>query len=191
MGTLPEFRFTDHTGAPLGAGDLRGLPFVADFVFTRCPDVCPRLTAAMAGLQEGMRRDGPPGEPGFRLLSISVDPTHDTPEVLAAYAARHGADPRVWRFVTGPVEHTREVIEAGFRVAMGVLPTAPPRASPDGGGGGDREDATAPSPPTILHGNSFVLVDALGRIRGYYSPDTDGIGEVERDLRKLMAGGGS
>jgi len=78
--------------------DFRGKVIALDFIYTRCPlpDVCPRLSANFAALQKRFRS-------GVVLLSITVDPDYDTPPVLAEYGKRWGADPEVWRFLTGDV----------------------------------------------------------------------------------------
>jgi len=194
LGEAPSFRFTDQTGAPFGSSDLAGKPYVADFVFTRCPDVCPRLTAILAGLQD--RRLAGEGEPPFRLLSVSVDPEYDTPEVLAAYARGHGVKEKAWRFVTGPHEETRRVIEGGFKISMGAVAPAAGGGEAgheghpghEGHQGHEGHGAAAAPPLPTLHGNSFVLVDGKGRVRGYYSPDDAGVRRLEKDLDALSGG---
>ena len=91
---LPEFSFTDQDGKTFGLKDLRSKVWVADFIFTRCPSTCPMQTAEKAKMQDGMAED-------VRFVTFTVDPEHDTPEMLAAYAKRHGADPARWKFLTG------------------------------------------------------------------------------------------
>src|SRR5689334_24366880 len=97
LGTVPPFALTERAGTPLGAADLAGHVWIADFVFTRCPDFCPALTGRMAGLQKRLAA----GDDPVRLVSFSVDPAHDTPAVLTAYATRAGAS-GTWLFATGP-----------------------------------------------------------------------------------------
>ena len=102
-GQVPEFTLTERSGRSVTAGDLRGRVWVANFIFTQCPGVCPALSARMAALQQALRARRESGAPGndVRLVSISVDPTRDTPEVLRRYAARFRADPDDWLFLTG------------------------------------------------------------------------------------------
>lgn len=99
---VPDFRLTDQQGRPVRLADLRGKVLAIDFIYTRCPlpDVCPRLAANFAALQNRFPRDL-----GNRLvlLSVTVDPEYDTPSVLAGYARRWGADPNGWLFLTGDV----------------------------------------------------------------------------------------
>jgi protein SCO1/2 len=132
-------------------------------VFTRCPSVCPLLTAKFAALQKQL------GGLPVRFVSISVDPEYDTPEVLAAYGARFEADPERWQFLTGPLQELERTVVKGFKVHRGD-----PEPS-----------ATDPTLVEIMHGEHFVLVDAQGAIRGYYRSDASGLKELEADLRDL------
>jgi len=162
LGSVPSFSLTAHTGAPLGTVELTGHVWVADFVFTRCPDFCPALTTRMAALQEGFAA---PTDP-VRLVSFTVDPEHDTPAVLAAYAARHHAGGS-WAFLTGPRDTIARLVHDGFRVAYA-----------DGG----------PPPTPITHSDRFVLVDRQLRIRGYYhGTDPEDLARLARDARALQA----
>jgi protein SCO1 len=145
LGTLPEFRLIDQEGNPFGTAELRGYVWVAGFIFTRCPTICPALTARMGKIQHRARGI----EEGFRLVSFSVDPAYDTPARLAAYAREHRASPRMWKMLTGPLETMKGTVEDGLKIAMG----AP---------AGEQDFAS------IFHGTHFVLVDSELRIRGYY-----------------------
>lgn len=159
LSTLPEFSLLDQRGAAVTRGSLAGRPFIADFFYTRCPAACPRLTAKMKEFA-GRLPDGS----SARLVSISVDPRVDRPEVLAAYAAsREISDPR-WLFLTGELEAIRTLVHKGF-----LLPV---------------EEQSDPANP-ILHSNRFALVDAMGRLRGTYEVFEDG--QLERLLADLEA----
>ncbi len=162
LGQVPDFRLTGKDGAVVRRADLLGRPFIADFIFTRCAGSCPRMTAELARLdrQLGSR---------VRLVSVSVDPGFDTPEVLARYAAAHGASER-WLFLTGEPEEVRRLVFEGFRLAFD--PEPPPGAA-------------SPEEP-ILHSSRFVLVDGRGRIRGYYDPfDETSRARLAGDLARL------
>ena len=93
---VPDFTLRNQAGRDVRLSDLRGRPVALDFIYTRCPlpDVCPRLSANFARLQKrfGTR---------IRLVSITIDPEYDTPEVLTEYAQRWRADPEKWMFLTG------------------------------------------------------------------------------------------
>lgn len=166
-GEVPDFRLTNRDGRPVMRADLAGAPWIADFVFTRCPSSCPVMTAQLARFE----RELPP-DLGVRLVSISVDPEHDTPAVLQAYAEKHGAPPR-WLFLTGPREAIYRLSKDGFKLAVGDPPPAPPTIG-------------APVEP-ILHSSRFVLVDGEARIRGYYDAfDQEALARLRRDLESLQ-----
>jgi protein SCO1/2 len=153
LGTLPDFRLTDQEGQPFGAAELRGYVWMAGFIFTRCPTICPAITARMGKIQKRARGI----EEGFRLVSFSVDPTYDTPARLADYARVHKASPRMWKMLTGPLGTMKSTVEEGLKIAMGT-----PQ--------GDQDFAS------LFHGTHFVLVDRDLRIRGYYdssAPDVE------------------
>jgi cytochrome oxidase Cu insertion factor (SCO1/SenC/PrrC family) len=154
LATLPEFALVDSAGSSFGLDDLAGAPWVADFVFTRCRMSCPLLTGKMRELAGRL-----PADSRTRLVSISVDPEHDTPEVLRRYAEEQGADGR-WRFLTGPRAEVRALVRDGF-----LLPV---------------EDQPSNESMPVLHSDRFVLVDGAGRVRGYYAPLE--AGELDRLL---------
>jgi protein SCO1/2 len=102
---VPDATLTDETGAKRSLSDWRGRVLAVTFTYTRCPlpDFCPRMDVNFAVVQREVLKD-PKLQDRVALLSISIDPQFDTPEVLAAHARRAGADARVWRFVTGNPE---------------------------------------------------------------------------------------
>lgn len=161
-GQVPAFELTERSGETVRAADLAGSVWVAGFIFTRCPDVCPALTAEMRRLQETL--DG--AEP-VRLVSFSVDPRHDTPEVLRAYAERAGARPG-WLFLTGPRDRIATLLRDGFKLAFA-------------------DDGPPASP--ITHSDRFVLVDRDLNIRGYYrGRDAEDLARLARDAAALRDG---
>ena len=157
LGAVPAFHLLDERGAPYGNDAMLGHVSVVDFVFTRCPSSCPRLTARMAELQARLKKDGS----AARLVSFSVDPENDTPPVLAAYAAKAGADPARWSFVTGPVDAVTRAVVLGFKMSAVKVYT-------------DASDYD------VTHGDWFVLTDGAGGIRGYYPTDE------QADFEKLV-----
>jgi protein SCO1/2 len=157
FGQVPPFALTNRDGRPVTLSTLAGAPWIADFVFTRCAASCPMMTARLARLGKEL----PAGE-RVRRVSFMVDPAHDTPEVLARYAATFQA-PADWLFLTGPEPDLHRLSREGFKLAIDV---------PKGDAGSTQEP--------ILHSTRFVLVDGEGRIRGYYD------GEDEEAMRKLV-----
>ncbi len=163
LGAVPSFMLVERSGRAVSAADLAGHVWVADFVFTHCPTFCPLLTERMAGLQKAL---APAADP-VRLVSFSVDPVHDTPEVLLDYARRAGAGDG-WLFVTGPREALAALLRDGFKVAWA-------------------DDGPPASP--ITHSDRFVLVDRALRIRGYYhGTQPDDVARLARDALALGAG---
>jgi protein SCO1/2 len=167
-GRLPAFSFTRQDGQPFGLAQLQGRPWVANFIFTRCPTICPVFTQKMARLQKQTAGlDGP-----LALVSFSVDPGYDTPERLTAYAAKYGADPARWSFLTGDYTQLKDIIVGGFKMAMG------------------RNDENEDDIPSIFHGSHFVLVDRTGEIRGYYNSEhDDAVERLLRDTEQLVRSG--
>jgi protein SCO1/2 len=102
---VPDVKLIDETGAARSLSDWRGRVLAVTFIYTRCPlpDFCPRMDQNFAAVQHEVLKDGKLRD-RVSLLSVSVDPQFDTPEVLAAHARRAGADPRFWRFATGDAD---------------------------------------------------------------------------------------
>lgn len=151
LGDVGSFNLTDQAKRPVSAETLRGKVWAAAFFFTRCPTICPRITRRMRDLQVAAQAEQVPLE----LVSFSVDPENDTPEVLDAYAKQYSADLASWRFLTGDLEVVRKTSEQGFKLALDGKPT--PGADHLG----------------LFHGSHLVLVDGTGQIRGYYRTSED------------------
>jgi protein SCO1/2 len=162
----PTFALFDQTGASFSSADVRGRVVLADFIYTRCTDVCPLISAKMQEVQARLKRENLFGS-RVLLLSFSVDPDHDTPEVLASYARRFQADPAGWRLLTGDREIVRQLLPYGWKV--GAPDLGPPR--------GDD--------PNWMHTTRFVLVDRAGRVRGYPMLSDLDLDELVQDVRAL------
>jgi protein SCO1/2 len=164
-GTLPEFNLINQSAEPYGTRQLEGRPWIADFIFTKCPGRCPMLTREMSRLQTELRGRG---WDDVMLVSISVDPASDTPEALAAYAVKHGAKQDGWQFLTGTRESIWSLSVDSFKLAVMEI-----------------ED-TGEGP--IVHSNRFVLSDGQRQIRGYYDAfDADDRAKLLRDLKIVRA----
>lgn len=167
VGTVPEFTLTDQSGKPFGTSDLKGKIWVMDLIFTNCAGTCPMLTVEMANLQKSLKKTK-----DIHLVSISVDPNNDTPEVLAEYAKKYNADLTNWHFLTGKVSTIYTVAKDGFKMTVDSV----------------SDDVMNP----ILHSERFALVDKKGRIRAFYTgtePESKGklltdIGDLLREEKK-------
>lgn len=160
-GEAPDFQLTERSGKPFAKADLNGSVWIADFIFTRCPGLCPLLSTRMATLQQKLNETT--GRP-VRLVSFSVDPEWDTPERLREYATRYQAHPDQWLFLTGSLPTMTDLVTKGFRLSLAPLPP---------------EEQTTNREP-IVHSDRLVLVDAAGKIRGYYH------GADEEEFPKLL-----
>lgn len=159
-GEVPAFTLVDQQGRPVSGEALRGSVWVADFIFTRCAGQCPMMSAQMARLAALLAH-----RPGVRLVSFTVDPAWDTPEVLARYAAQYRTSDAAWSFLTGDEATIRRLCREGFRVALS-------------------EQGTEAEP--ITHSTRLVLVDRRGHIRGYYdATDEAAMRQLRHDLRRV------
>ena len=156
LGEIPDFTLTAQNGAEFRRHDLDGKVWIADFIFTNCTGPCPRMSGLMRKVQNSLvdRSD-------VRLVSFTVDPERDTPEVFSAYARRYQAREGVWYFLTGPEQTLNILSFEAFRVGRV--------------GGGNLD-----------HGTYFVLVDRRSHIRGYYgTSEPNNIGQLLKDVRRL------
>ncbi len=165
FGTVPDFSLIERSGKRLELSDLQGKIWIANFIYTTCTDTCPLQSAEMAKLQAHLRQ-----RTNVRLVSISVDPERDTPQVLSRYADRFKADPSLWLFLTGERGELYRLAQEGFHLS--AVPVSAPSAS-----NGD----------TVIHSSRFVLVDTKKQIRGYYdSTDREALRRLKQDLKTLL-----
>lgn len=143
---LGSFQLTERSGRPITEADLADDVWVAAFIFTRCPSSCPRISAVMKGMQ------APLLAAGIKLVSISVDPSYDTPDVLSKYAAGLGADPTGWLFLTGDEASIHDLILTRFHLSVG-------RNS-----AGDQEAGAE----AVAHSNRLALVDRGNQVIGVF-----------------------
>jgi len=157
MFTLPsDYALVDHEGRSFTPETLQGEVWVAGFVFTRCPSSCPAVTRAMQDLYDRFERN----DVNVKIVSFSVDPEHDTPEVLGAYHDEFATqDDEAWRFVTGELPAVTALLEGGFKLGVG-----------------DRTEVDGLF--DIAHSTKLALVDGDGNVRGFYgldpTPNADG-----------------
>jgi protein SCO1/2 len=170
---VPPFQLVDQDGQAFGTADLKGQVWIADFIFTSCSSACPRLTEAMRDLEVHLVNRGEANP--TRLVSITVDPERDTPVKLREYADQFGVVGRRWKFLTGPTDRIQKAVVDGFK--QGVE---------------KEKDPNAPNGFTILHGTKMVLVDALGRIRGFYDAnDHEEMAKLREHISLLLERGGA
>lgn len=160
IGLAPDFTLVAQDGTQFSSVDLRGKVVAVNFVFTRCTDVCPIATAKMVQIQHAL------GEQFGRdvyFVSVSVEPEHDTPEVLSRYARALGCDPSGWAFLTGSQAAVRDVARS-----YGVVHA---KRSGD----------------EVEHNLLTSLVDRQGTMRVQYMGERFDASELLHDLRDLAA----
>ncbi len=158
---VPDFALTDQTGHTVRLSDMRGEPVAVTFLYTSCPvaAACPMTTAKFSRLA-AMLKD----KPAAGLLVVTVDPEHDTPQVLADYAKKAGADPRRWKFLTGSPESVADVASR-----FGIL------YHTEGS--------------QVIHGQGVAVVDPKGRLATIYYGQTWEPEHILRDIEKARAAG--
>lgn len=166
LGVSPEFTLTDQRGAPLSSADLRGRVLVVDFIFTRCPHVCPLLTQRLAEVAEATA-SAPASALPIDLVSFTVDPSYDTPEVLQEYAGRYNIPPERWHLLTGDVE-AMGAVSLGFMQGL--------------------ERGAEQPVPDITHSQRMLVVDPAGHIRLMAETDPAGLASIEQAALALATG---
>ena len=159
-GTVPGFQLTNQNGQPFGSEQLSGKIWIADFIYTTCPGPCPMISSRMSELQKPLQKTD------VHLVSFSVNPEKDTPEVLRGYADKLQAEPGRWDFVTGAKSAIYKLSHDGFKLAVS-----------------DGRDAQG----IPVHSTRIVLVDRHGQIRGYYdATEPEAITKLLADTNHLL-----
>lgn len=163
-GSVPDFSLMTQTGNPISKKNLDGKIYVADFIFTRCSDICPRMAVQMTRVQEKYKDNH-----DFKILSFTVDTENDSLSVLSDYAINCNAIKDKWYFITGKKEEIFSLAREGFKLSA---------------------EESADSPQNFIHSDRFVLVDKEGKIRGYYSGlDSTEVNQLIRDIDILFKNG--
>jgi protein SCO1/2 len=163
LATVPAFSATAQDGRAVTQKDLEGSVWVANFVFTRCPNVCPAFTAKMAGLQSLSARR----LPSLRLVTFTVDPEHDTPAVLTDYGTKYQADFTRWSFLNAPADVLEQTLMKGMLQPLDR---------------GDMSDLNK-----VMHSSYFALVDRKLRVRGFYRfSETSAVEAVMQDADAVV-----
>lgn len=164
---MPNFSFTDQSGQKFGMQDLQGKVWIADFMFTRCPNVCPPMTANMAKLQQALKANGVDA----KLVSFSVDPDYDQPAVLKNFALHHHADLSNWHFLTG---YSFEQIQAiGKDTFKGIFI--------------QQKNPTPDIPILVNHPTQFYLIDGTGKLRKFYNGLQPDIDQIVKDTETVQS----
>lgn len=160
--TIPDFKFVSQDGDTVTAATVKDKIYVADFFFTSCPTICPKMKTQLKRVYERFRTN-----PNVLLLSHTIDPVHDSVAALKAFAQELGVTGKSWLFVTGDRDKIYDIGQNSYMVTA-------------------QEDASAPG--GVVHSGAFILVDKDRHIRGIYDGTTvDGVDKLMADMDKLLA----
>lgn len=170
---VPDFKFTNQLGETVSWKDMKGKIVVADFFFTRCPQVCPTMTRNMKRLQDAVKKNvkaGPKDADFVQFLSFTVDPKHDSVAQLKKFADRFGIDPRNWWLLTGDKKEIYDLALHGMKLGIN-----------------DTEVDTA-----FIHPQKFMLIDkdrvirsrrdSLGNPLLYNGLDSNDVKNIAEDI---------
>lgn len=160
--TIPDFAFLNQYGETVTAKTLGDKIYVADFFFTSCPTICPKMKVQLKRVYEKFN-----GNASVMLLSHSIDPAHDSVPVLKEFADNLGITGRQWLFLTGDREKIYDIAQNSYMVTA-------------------QADSTAPG--GVVHSGAFILVDKAKHIRGIYDGTTEaGVDKLMADIDRLLA----
>ncbi len=171
VGPVPKFQLTDQNNKTISNKDYDGKVYVVEFFFSTCPSICPIMNKNMVDIQNDFF-----GNPNFGIVSISIDPENDTPQVLKTHAEMLGAKSANWHFLTGDKKYIYEIANKGFNLYAGE------NSKVNGG---------------FEHSGLFALIDKKGNIRCredefgnptlyYEGLEKKGIKNITADIKKLL-----
>jgi len=154
-GQIQDFELVSQTGQTITLANLKGKVWIADTIYTTCPGPCPMMSSRLSSVAREVARLS-----NVRLVSLTVDPSHDTPDVLLDYSQRYHATPDRWLFLTGRQQMLNLVSENGLRLS--------------------------PVDGSLERNIQFALVDANATVRGYYNAfDSARLKDLVTDTRQL------
>ena len=165
ISTISPFSLTNQFGKEITLNNMKGRPWLADIIFTRCPTVCPRMTQTLGELRAEL-------PPALRYVSLTTDPGNDTPTVMKAFAEAHGSNDLDWHFLTGPKADLMRLAIDDLKLIS--LP---------------KEEGKRDNPNDLfVHSSLYILVDAKGRVRKSFEHDaTNLLQQVKATLKQLDA----
>lgn len=171
IGPAPKFELTNQDGKKVSNETYKGKVYVLEFFFTTCPSICPKMNLSMLEIEKTFF-----GNPNFGIVSITIDPAHDTPQVLKDHAKLLGVKSSTWNFLTGDKTTIMDLSNKGFNLYAGE------NSKVSGG---------------FEHSGLFALIDKDGNIRCrkdefgnpniYYDGlDKKGVREIQEDIKILL-----
>jgi protein SCO1 len=163
---VPDLQAIDQTGRSMRLQDLKGEVWLANFIFTRCPNICPPLTANLVRVQQHLQAAGLT----ISIISFSADPAYDRPEVLTKFAAIHQVDPRNWHLLTGySLVQIQAIAKEAFKGEITQQKSASPEIS-----------------LLVNHPSQFYLVDQTGKVIKFYDGLRPNVEEIVADVKALQ-----
>ncbi|MDI9860313.1 MULTISPECIES: SCO family protein [Flectobacillus] len=159
--TIPDWTLTNEEGKSFTNKQLAGKIYVADFFFTRCTSICPKMSTQLTRVQDTFGQDK-----DVEFASFTVDPSHDTPEMLREYAKQYDAIPGKWHFLTGTRQQLYPLAVKGYYIPVADA--------------SEYDKAVKTPDETFIHSEKLILVDKEGYIRGFYD------GTDKKDVDRLM-----
>jgi protein SCO1/2 len=159
--TIPNWKLTDENGVEFLGETLKGRIYVADFFFTRCESICPKMSTQLTRVQDVFS-----SEENVQLASFSVDPSHDSPEVMKEYAKKYDAKAGKWHFLTGTKTQIYPLAVKGYYVPVADA--------------SEYDKAVKNPDETFIHSEKLILIDKEGHIRGFYD------GTNKKDVDRLI-----
>lgn len=159
---VPNYELINENGQRFGSENLKGRVYLANFVFSRCPSVCPKMLTEIEKIQKRVRGTGQK----VAIVTFTVDPEHDNESVLFKLARDRKANPHVWTFLTGSnKDELFKLYRDGFKVGVEQNPK---------------------NLFDIAHSEKIVLVDQSNRVRGYYAFEEHSINQLMIDVGLLI-----
>ena len=156
LGEIPSFELLDNFGQSFTEEDISGKIWVADLIFTTCAGPCPVMSTKMRSIHKTYLENE-----NIHMVTITVNPDYDSPEVLTEYGKRYDADFNKWHFLTGEYEKIQSLIANGFKM-------------------GDIEEI-------VFHSTRFALIDPNMNVRGYYmGTESEDVKKLIWDIKKLL-----
>ncbi len=159
---MQTFTYTDQNGQPFKSENLKNKVWIANFIFTSCETVCPPMTASMSALQKELKNQGL----DVQLVSFSVDPAIDTPDVLKTFMEKFTEDSSNWHMLTG---YSQKEIEEFAREEFQTLVQKPSSSN------------------QVIHSTSFYLIDQNGKIVNNFGFQQSHFDELMTEIKKLKS----
>jgi protein SCO1/2 len=165
---VPAFQAVDQINKPVTLDTVKGQVWLTHVLFTRCPDICPPMTANMAKVQQALTNENIP----VKIISFTIDPEHDTPEVLKTFGEKYGVDFTNWHFVSGyTFQDIQQLVKQAFK--------------------GQVSQVTSSDPNRVLfnHPSQFYLIDQTGKVRKFYDGIKPDVKQITADVKEIVAEG--